>query len=188
MDPFLTATSFATIVSLIGQFRSERSTKRDADAKDFLGWLLAHNHREIKARLETNRRSLAGLEELLEQRQDDLLTQLRLLDEALARIASGLQPFSSLVQALKPEGLLSEQARNLLRQTDEAKASGFVLVETYDGPLLQFLDATGSIDLTEERFLKDDLATLVETCLLRLDLNDRKQRVYFLTRAGAELG
>lgn len=61
-------------------------------------------------------------------------------------------------------------------------------METYDGTLLRFINANRSIDVTEEGFLKDDLATLVESRLVRLDLNDSKQRVYLLTRVGAELG
>ena len=118
-----------------------------------------------------------------------LRTQLHLLDRDLTRMASGLEPSSRLVHALKLEGALSEHARSPLRQTpDEAKAACIVLVKTYDGSLWRFIDANGSIDVTEEGFLKDDLATLVESRLVRLDLNDSKQRVYLLTRVGKELG
>lgn len=95
------------------------------------------------------------------------------------------QPFSVLVHALKPEGAFSEHARSPLRQTpDEAKAARLVLVETYDGSLWQFLDANGSIDVTQQRFLKDDLPTLIETSLLRPDLNDRQKTAGVLSDPG----
>ena len=65
MDPLSGATAFATIVSLVGQYRAERERGNHADPHDFLAWLMESKHDEIRQALESNDRAMMGVTALL---------------------------------------------------------------------------------------------------------------------------
>jgi len=95
MDPLTSATVFATIVSLIGQFRSERSNaSKTIETSEFMSWLSTNSHEEIKQLLESNVNATISIKTLLSVNHDALIEKLKCLDEALATYASTLPEFS----------------------------------------------------------------------------------------------
>ncbi len=54
LDALTTATTFATIVSLISDFRNEHNKVAADDHQKFLEWLSDNRHEEVKKILEQN--------------------------------------------------------------------------------------------------------------------------------------
>lgn len=157
-------------------------------AQDFLTWLGDNDKQALKAKLETNAEALQSIRALLNQNQEAFSAKLKEIDTLLATIANRMEDFSALVQAVRPRVELSEQAISILRQLDQSGASQFLFFDESDPPELIPMDgATGNIKCKEERFIRDDLDTLVEHEFLRQDYNSRGDSIFILTRAGSKL-
>lgn len=183
------ATAFASIVGLLGQFQASRGSKGQADFNEFLQWLMDSNHEEIKSLIEGNARTLVGIKALLNQNHDVLSQKLDALDCALSSFGSLIPGFSDISGGLYPEGgQLSAQAKDILSQFQASGASKILELHTYDGVDLMYLDGNESeMNISEHRFLEDDLKRLVELGLLRQDLNGNGQNLYIFTRSASEL-
>ena len=62
-------------------------------------------------------------------------------------------------------------------------------LKTFEGTALMYLDSPSDreMEISESRFLEDDLATLVEFGLLRHSLNTKGDNLYIYTRAANRL-
>lgn len=188
MDLMAGATVLAQIVSLIAIFSGERASGKIDQKQDFLAWLVANNHEELRRLLENNKQAVAAIEALLSENQQALLARLANIDEMLAKMLSRTEGFRAIVTALNPAAELSEQAVNILRQLDRSGASGFSELKNMRlGHVYFYLNAKGSVEYSDKRFLDDDLATLVELGLLRLDYGSDGSRIFRYTRTGAGL-
>ncbi|MDQ3458825.1 MAG: hypothetical protein M3498_05950 [Deinococcota bacterium] len=187
MDPLSVATAFATVVSLIGQFRAERGDSRQADFNEFMAWLVKTNHEEVKELLESNAQTTDGIKDLLGEQHEALMGKLEVLDNTLASYASGIPGFSNLTRGLKAEAVLSHQALSILKQLELSGASKLIEIRTFDGTLLIYLDTSGEVEIDDPRFLEDDLRTLVEVGLLRHEYNSEGNNLYIFTRAASQL-
>jgi hypothetical protein len=182
------AESFAAIVALIGQFRSEKASQEQAGFGEFMEWLTKINHEEIKELLLLNTKATIGIKAILNQDRNIVLDQLQRIDGALASFSSKFEGFSDLATALKPSSSLSKQAISILVQFEKSKASKALEMKILGGCLYQFLDGEGGqIDIDEQRFVEDDFKTLVELGLLRHDYNSKGSNLYIFTRQGASL-
>lgn len=182
------AESFAAIVALIGQFRSEKASQEQAGFGEFMEWLTKINHEEIKDLLLLNTKATIGIKAILNQDRNIVLDQLQRIDGALASFSSKFDGFSDLATALKPSSSLSKQAISILIQFENSKASKALEMKMLGGCLYQFLDGEGGqIDIDEQRFVEDDFKTLVELGLLRHDYNSKDSNLYIFTRQGASL-
>ncbi|MDC8454338.1 MAG: hypothetical protein COA80_17265 [Leeuwenhoekiella sp.] len=188
MDPITGAATFATLVSLVGQYRGEKKSADQAEFHDFLAWLVETQHAEIKSLIESNSVTTVGIKALLGVQYDKLAEKIDLLDRSLATYASGFQGFSEISSAVWPNAGLSGQAISFLKQFEQSGASKILEVPMYGGTNLMFMDAheNGAIEIEDRRFLEDDLRTLLEIGLLRHDLNSKNQNLYIYTRAAAE--
>lgn len=187
MDPFSTTTAFATLVSLIGQFRSERAGAKQADFNEFMAWLVETNHDELKHLVEQNSRTVIGIKALLNEQYDAFSRKLEILDNTLATYASSLSGFSELTDALRSGAKLSEQALSILRQIESSGASKVIESQTHAGISLIYIGAQGAVEIDEPRFLEDDLNTLVDLQLLRPSIGSNGSNLYIFTRAASEL-
>ncbi|WP_018861575.1 MULTISPECIES: hypothetical protein [unclassified Thioalkalivibrio] len=186
MEPITLATSLATIVGLMGTYRSERRANESADLDDFLRWLSDHGFQELTAELERNTQLSVSIRALLRERTDVLLAQLGRLDQMLSALAAHVEVLGPLAQAVRPEEQLSDQAVSVLQQLESKESKGFLVSEALNRPpILLSLDGEGQIDYQEHRFLEDDLQTLVGLGLLRLDYNSQGGSLYLATRAGS---
>jgi hypothetical protein len=189
MEPVSVATAFASVIGLLGQFQASRGSKDQADFNEFLQWLVDSNHDEVKSLIESNTRTAIGIKALLNQNQDILVQKLDALDSALSAYGSLIPGFSDISSGVHPGGgQLSKQAKEILSQFQVSGASKILELHTYDGVDLMYLDGRdGAMDISDPRFLEDDLKTLVELGLLRQDFNDNGRSLYIFTRAASEL-
>lgn len=188
MDSITAASAFATMVSLIGQFRTEGGSKKQTDFNSFLTWLVETQHDELKTLLEANAKTAISIKALLNEQQDVLVAKLESLDCALARFASGIEGFSEIGHAIRPDAYLSEQAISVLRQFEMTGASKALESHISAGVIFFFLDGKqGQVKITDSRFIEDDMKTLVELGLLRHDHNSSGKNLYLFTRTASEL-
>jgi len=188
MEPLIA--SFATIVSLIGQFRSERGASEQNQFNDFIAWLSQSQHDEIAKNLELNTKATIGIKALLQQDRQVFLQYIERIDNAITAFASAFDGFSEVAKGLKPNSVLSKQALLILRQFKKAGASKLLDADSGSGPLYLFIDgAPGSVQLEvlEERFIEDDFGVLVDLGLLRTDFNSSGNTIYIFTRAALEV-
>jgi hypothetical protein len=181
------AESFAAIIALIGQYRSESSSKTQGDVNEFMQWLEETNHQEIKELLELNTKATIYIKSILNQDREVLKEQLERIDSALVSFASTIDGFSGLAQSIKPESVISEQALSILKQFDESGSAQMFEIKVRGGSLYQYSQTSGSLDYSDLRFISDDFSTLVELGLLRYELGKQGNDVYTITRAASDL-
>ena len=181
------AESFATIVGLLGQYRSERGAQAQLEFNDFMEWLATANHTEIKNLLEVNTQATIYIKALLNQDHKIFKEKLDKIDAAITAFASAIEGFDVLAREVNPDASLSPQAVNILEQFQEAGATKVLEIKMMGGTIYQFLEVSGSLEITEQRFVEDDLKTLVEYGLLRHDYNSKGDNIYIFTRAASRL-
>ena len=183
MEPL---TTFSVLVGLFSLFRSERSGNKQSDRNDFLIWLEKSNHIELKSLLENNTRASEQLEILMKEDMSVIQSQLEKMNIVLSSIATEFRGFAELALAVNSDAILSEQSKSILIQFVASK--GLKLLEVHANELtLLILDGKGGhIIIDDHRFVIDDLSTLVELGLLRLEHNSRGENLYIITRAASE--
>ncbi len=188
IDPITASTTFATIVGLIGQFRSERASSDSKEFKDFELWLESNRQTELITSLKENVSAIEGIKELLLEDKDVLLNRLEALDSALTAFASNVRGFSKIAEAINPEAVLSEQAISILQQFKESEASKILEAHSFGGLSYMFIDGNGGeLGFDDQQFIEDDLLTLVDLGLLRTDYNSQGTRMFLFTRTALKL-
>lgn len=187
MDAASAAATFASVVGLLADFASQRRHSANLEYEDFLAWLAETRHSELVELLHQNATTATSIKALLNQDRRVLLDKIERLDRSLASIASAIEGFAQLAAAVYPGSELSRQALRILREFHSSGAGKALDVKTFDGRCLLLFDGGGGeIQFDEVRFVDDDLSTLVEAGLLRLDYNSTGQRMYIFTRAAAD--
>lgn len=183
MDPLTTATTFATIVGLVGSFIGERRHQNSVNYDEFVDWLNQSRHADVIKILHESAGTAIAVKALLHESKAELTERLNSLDREIARIASAFEGISEIASALYPDMSFSDQAISLLDQFSGSSATK-VLVLTYvsDDLELPFLDAPGGLSYTDPRFVRDDLESLADAGLLRKSLNGRGQEMFEITR------
>lgn len=180
------ASAFATIVGLLGAFSSGREAKSTAEIAEFTQWLVEHKHEDLAGLIEQNYNTTISIKALLNQQSAQLGQKLDSLAKSTARIAGQMPDLDKLAASLIPNFDLSEQALSILSQMAEKGIEWFLIHRGRRGKTL-VPDNGSSIEHSEERFLSDDLATLVELQLLRHGHNSKGDDMYHFTRAAAKL-
>jgi hypothetical protein len=179
--------SFAAIVGLLGQYRSEKGGKEQLEYHDFMEWLAKANHTQTKELLEINTKATIYIKALLNQDHKIFKQKLDKIDAAITAFASTIEGFDSLAQAVNPSSILSEQAISILKQFQDSGASKALELKMLSGTEYMFIDASGKLQINEPRFVDDDLTTLLECGLLRHDYNSKGDKLYIFTRAASRL-
>lgn len=184
MEPFVTATTFATIVSLLADFSSERRNVSSSDHEDFLRWLIDTNHQELANLIAKNNATSVSIKALLGEGHHELIAKLQSLDESIAQLATGFDEFRGLANALYPDSEMSDQALSLVEQFVDSGASKVLESRYIGGNLILMIieGGSGQLSYSDPRFIEDDLNTLVELGLFRLDHNGKGARMYLITR------
>lgn len=187
MDPLTLATSFATIVSLLGTYSSERGGERASSFDDFMQWLVETNHQELVGLIRQNDTTLLSIKVLLNQKHEVLDERLKSLDEAMAKIASGFSEFRGVAMLAHPQIELSDQAITFLTEFCDSDASKMFEIRALNGALYQFSDGKrGSFVPSDPRFFDDDLSSLVSLGLLHEKYASDKRREFLITRNAAK--
>lgn len=186
MEPLSTTTALASIIGLIGQFKSGRDSAKSQDFNEFMQWLAESNHAELKSLIEANHGTTISIKAILHQSQEALSESLSRIDNALAAITTALTGFGELSKSIRPNAALSEQAISILKQIDDAGASKVLLVQFLAGSTLMPLDGTGGqIEFQEPRFLEADMDALTNARLLIPGRNAKGQPLWTFTREAA---
>jgi len=183
----LLSESFATIVGLLGQYYSEKGSKAQIEFNDFMEWLAKANHTEIKSLLELNTQATIHIKALLNQDHRIFKEKLDKIDSAITAFASAIVGFDALAREVNPNASLSAQAINILEQFQMSSATKVLEINSHDGTVYEFLETSGGLVITEQKFVEDDLKTLVEYGLLRHEYNKSGNNIYMFTRAGSRL-
>lgn len=188
MEPITLATSFATIVSLLGTYKAEGRAIEGDEFQDFMQWLIETNHADIKKLLEINTQATIGIKALLNQDRELLFKKLGAIDKLLSLIASRIDGFGEVTTALHPNLEISEQAVSVLRQLVDSEGYKFLKSGAIGhGPMFHILGGKGGqIEYTEPQFIEDDLNTLISIGLLNQDYNSRGEPLYVVTRAAVK--
>ena len=190
MDPLTAATTFAQLVGLLTDYVSSKGSRDTLDAQDLARWAATHGHVEVMQAIERNQATAVGVKAALAEGRDELLAKLNTLDEKLSAVAAGLGPLDAIAKALRPESVLSVQALEILCEFEVTGAPLAIEHTSMDvgGPELLFQSQReGSLEIREERFYHDDMASLVNLGLLSASLNSRRDRVFRLTRLGSQV-
>lgn len=191
MDPttVLTfATSFGAIVGLMADFVSSRRAGESQTIDEYIDWLRRHEHQQLADAIASDSDLSRSIQTLLAGQHDAVMAKLAELDKVLSSVAQNFSDFAAIAAAVRPESLLSEQAISILRQMNQANASNFLELSTRGGDDFIFMDADGSLQIEETRFIEDDLHTLCAFGLLIPDTNKNGSRIFKITRNGAKVG
>lgn len=188
MGVIAVTSAFATIVGLLNDFVAQRKQAKADDYQDFLAWLSEHRHEEVVQLLGQQSTTVISIKALLTQDRNELRSRLDALDRTLAAFAGAIDGLASLAEAVYPGGVLSEQGMSILKQFQQAGASRLLPKKLQNGMVAMFLDGKGGqAAFTEAQFIEDDLQTLVDLGLLRLEYNSQGNPVYVYTRRAEEL-
>ena len=179
--------SFATIVGLLNQFRSERSNKSQSDFNEFMKWLSNSHHDQLKEQLDINTNVTVYIKALLNQDHETFKNKLDKIDAAITAFASTIEGFDDLAKSINPNATLSDQSIDILRQFNDSGATSALKLEMSSGNEYVFLETSENLEINEQRFAEDDFKSLVEFGLLRLDYNSNGDDLYIFTRAAARL-
>ncbi len=182
MDPLIAATTFATIVGLLSNFKSERESSSEDEYKEFVSWLDEKRHKSLLNEIRSNHLLALGIKSLLNQHHDVVLKKLSDLDETLLVLSSSINGFKEISNALAPNIELSKQSISIIVQLDKSGGSSFLEHRHESNVQLILLDSNGYIKIEEPRFIEDDLTQMVNLKLLLLDYNSIGQRKFRLTR------
>lgn len=192
MDYLALAGAFANIVSLIGMFKSEHQANSVNQYGDFLKWLEEHHHNDVLQAIQANHLLMQSLQNLLQNNHDELMEKILKIDTLLLEISSNtsnINGFAELANSFTHQIQISEQAKSILSQFYTSGGSYFMERKTnyYDELIISDAKGNNRIQLSEPRFLEEDLEQLYTYGLLRLDFTSRGNRRFYITRLGVKL-
>jgi len=183
MDPLSLASSFASIVGLIGMFKQERKEGDATDKDDFLQWLQSHNFEEYAKTISSSSEALAEIEKVLSENHEVIISKLHKIDEVLSTLAINMNLLDGLAESMYHSPVISVQAIEVLRQLVNSPSSSFIKsrVGATTEALILIQDG-GQINFEEPRFIDDDLITLINCGLLWMSYGSQGSEIYNITR------
>jgi hypothetical protein len=186
VEPITIATAFASIIGLIRVYKAETQEPDGRDFNRYIDWLRRQEHNQLADLISGNTDLSRSVRDLIEDQHREVMAKLASLDKILASVARHIDTFQPLADAFRGSQL-SDQAVSVLRQLNEASESEFMEIK-YCGGTDYEMGTSGAIQVSEPRFISDDLLTLCELGLLRLEQNGQGDRNFVITRAGAAVG
>jgi ABC-type transporter Mla subunit MlaD len=178
------ATSLATIVGLLSNFKAERA---GAGLDDFIEWLRNKNESDVAGAIERNAALASQLNAVLAANHEDLVTRLSSLNDTLAVLAAGVNGFESLAEELRQTPMMSAQAIAILRQLVLSKAPHAMEHRRLSGTHFILMGVAGELQFDEPHFAEEDIDFLVANGLLRVDYGSSGSRKLAPTRAAHAL-
>ena len=188
MDALTLATSFATVISLISEYRSLNKENETKSYQDFLNWLAENRHQELKVLIESNQNTIVSIKAILNEDFNEISRKLESINNKLAYILSSDELFSNLAMSLAPQKILSVQAQGILKRFEELKASRMLVFNSMPSSTYTFEGGErGNLILSDKRFIQDDLNLLVNLSLLTHEIDKYGTNIYTITRSASEL-
>ena len=183
MDPLTLASSFATIVGLIGMFKQERKVGEPSGKSDFLEWLELHKFDEYAKIISSSADTLLEIEKVLSENHEVVISKLHRIDEVLSILAKNMDLMGGLAESIYQTASISYQAINVLRQLVNSPSTSFMKHTVgANTDALILMQGGGQVTFEEQRFIDDDLNTLVNCGLLRLSYGCKGSEIYCITR------
>jgi len=174
--------SMATIIGLLSNFKSERRATSDDEYKEFVEWLDKKRHTAVIEEINSNHLLGMGIKALLNRNHESVINKLSILDDSLVTLASQIDGFKEIASAISKHSELSDQAISIVKQLIASGGSIFLEIKMKGISMFQVMDASGSIEYDDPRFLDDDLKQLCKLELLIPSTNKSNGRVFNLTR------
>jgi hypothetical protein len=188
MEDAFSLSMYLSLVGLIATYRQLADGRSSGDTAKFQTWLISSGFRDVSAKIDESVSLQAGLAALLEEDSALIKSKLDTIEDVVRSVASRMEGFSKLSEAIPHEGYLSDQACNLIRRLD-ANESGEMLchIETRIVKVVFLPTSSGRFEPSEPRFLSDDLSKLESAGWIRLVRhNGSGQPIYAITRRGSE--
>ncbi len=187
MNPLDAATLFATVVGLICNWKQERAGEAGDAYQSFMLYLTNHNFNELCGKINASTEIQRELQDLLAKDHAALTAKLDVIIRGVSALSDKLDGFRPLVRAMGGLGDgLSKQAISLLKGFILSGAVSLLYSPTRQ--LIAYLPGSKSLAEIDPVFLADDLGTLAEFGMLRIEShNDSGDPVFAITRAGAAL-
>jgi hypothetical protein len=182
MEPLQAATTFATLVGLLCSFRQEKSGGERLQHQQFIEWLAYHRHEELKNLICGTAGLRTEVDSLLQADHERMFEKLDQVSGILTSLLSRFDEFRGLALAIAPSAEISDQALSILRQFVNSGAE-FFYYSNYGGDQFSLGVPNGEqFEVTETRFIGDDLDTLVGLGLLTVEFNSQGDPLYHITR------
>ncbi len=185
------AFAFATVVQLLGLYKSEQSADDGADLRSYLAWLGNHHHNELKDFIDSNSDFSTEVAALLQGDHDKIRAEIRAVQETCLSIARNLETLSGLASLSDSESdAISKHALQLLTLFVECGGTQF-------HPLggnppnrkitIAIANALGSIEVDKEdsKYFEDDMNSLVAAGFVDEDYGNDGNKIYRLRRNAA---
>lgn len=187
MDALTITGAFAQIVGLLCDYISVRKNISGDEYNNFISWIEKKHHDQILSLINSNNALSINIKNILNENTESLLQKLNRIDDILAKLSSNIEGLSEIAKTIKPSQMLSDQAISILKQLNESEGSFFLEIQG-GGNIFPVGDGKGGFIKYEDiRFIEDDLRTLVEVGLLRLDYNKSGGRLFYITREAVSL-
>lgn len=185
MDPII----FATLIGLLCNYRQEKGAREALTHQTFIEWLEYHRHEEVKNLIIGQAALRTEVDKLLRSDMAEMLRRMDEISKILLSILGRLDEFKGLARAVSsPQSELSDQAVSILYQF--AKSGGDPLYWHDFGGGSWTLQAwhcgeRGAINVTEPRYIQDDLKQLIAYGFLDYEVNGQGGWMCSLTRSGS---
>mgnify|MGYP005840957665 CR=1 FL=1 len=185
MDPI---TALVAIVQLIGLYRQEVGRRTDLSSEEFMNWLEAHQHDEIKKQISETFHLQDQVNVLLRDDHAKIQGQLEELSALTMALVKQFDSLAPIAESSPPEVRLPEQALSIIFSAVKGEARGIELMPMMGG-VAPILIPSGVIgDVAEPQFLEEDCDLLCHLGYMTKGYSSKGHPRYTITRAGAEFG
>jgi DNA-binding phage protein len=168
---------FLMLFQLFQMFLPE---SKDNSVDEFKKWLEIHNHNQMVEILNNENQIANYLANLIADKNEDLKKQLADINQMVASILANTKTFAPVASMMNIQSNLSEQAVSILKQFVES--GGHDMTPAHTLSERSYILNNGELKYSEERFLDDDLHTLVALGFIREQFDKNGDISYIITR------
>lgn len=182
------AMTLATLVGLLCNWKQDRGSEDQDRFQDFITWLTHHNFNKLRDQILESNDLQVQLNGLLHLDLAEIDGKLDILTSIISSIAGRLDHFDAIAKTLNsPTDEISDQAAGILLTFYTSGQKTMLVLPTQNQTTFYLWPSGQQFSVREERFLDDDLKTLVETGLLQVaEFDNRGNPKYGITRSGAK--
>lgn len=189
MEPISLTVASTAIFSLMIDWAKERRDNKKPTFDNFQEWLEINHHKDVIEVLEKNRDLSRSIKAFIVDNHSIVMDKLNSIEEQIEFLLVGNSSFKEIVLANNPHAVLPEQSINILKQMNKDNVTSFLELHHLGGKEYIYMESNkgGSLNITDDRFLNDDLNMLIEKGYLQLSYNGNNQKLFTITRLGGSV-